>query len=83
MYISQYRDTGRAKNKKWNSSEFRVPRISFACHFGHSCHRFVSPALGRIITQAAACSGMSVSSCLYSYGEAAVSIPAVCTIAAL
>ena len=43
-----------------------------ACHFGHSCHRFVSPALGEIIAQAAAYSGKSASSCMY--GEAAVSI---------
>jgi hypothetical protein len=46
-----------------------------ACDFGYSCHRFVSPAVGGMVAQAAAYSGMSASSCMC--GEAAVSIPPV------
>ena len=66
---------GQKKKKKGTAVNSAYQGNLSACHFGHSCHRFASPAVGGIIAQAAAYSGMSASSCMY--GEAAVSIPPV------
>ena len=50
-YCSQYRDAGRGKEIKKKTRRKRA-KVKVACqanlserHFGHACHRFVSPAL--------------------------------------
>jgi hypothetical protein len=47
-YSSQYTDAGRTKEIKiCNNREFRLPKKSSACYFGHVCRKIGSPDLVR------------------------------------
>jgi hypothetical protein len=49
-YSSQYREAGWVKEiKNWTAVNSTCQGKLSACHFGHACHRFISPVLEVLI----------------------------------